>query len=139
MGASCTKRVPKKGHKYPTLVYQLGARRPPFVGEDRTAETFCDVFDILGSERSLAIRLVASDMWRAFISVVQDYARNADRIDVGRVIETGCAAVHHGNPGALRPPWMSEAIYALVAALWSVPDLRIEARIRSEYDGPGWT
>ena len=29
-------------------------------------------------------------------------------------------------------PWMSEAIYALVAALWFVPDRRIEAQIRSE-------
>jgi len=72
----------KKGQKYLTLVYQLdaGARRLLFVGKDRTAETFRDFFDILGGERCLAIRFVASDMWRAFISVVQDHAKNAVHI-----------------------------------------------------------
>jgi transposase len=62
----------KVGQKYLTLVYQidLGCRRLLWIGENRTAKTFNRFFDMLGEERSKALEFIASDMWKAFLSVV---------------------------------------------------------------------
>jgi hypothetical protein len=46
------------------------------VARDRTAQSFHAFFDMLGEARSRAINFVASDMWRAFFSVVSE--RNHD-------------------------------------------------------------
>jgi len=63
----------KKGHKYLTLVYQLdhGHRRLLHVARERTAKSFHSFFDMLGEERAKQILFVASDMWKAFLSVVR--------------------------------------------------------------------
>jgi transposase len=63
----------KKGHKYLTLVYQIdhNRRRLLHIARQRTASSFNGFFDMLGEERSRAICFVASDMWKAFLSVVR--------------------------------------------------------------------
>lgn len=63
----------KKGHKYLTLVYQIdhGCRRLLHIAKDRQKKSFATFFDMLGEERSKQIAFVASDMWRAFLTVVQ--------------------------------------------------------------------
>ena len=63
----------KKRHKYLTLVYQLdhGRRRLLHIARDRTAKSFEGFFDMLGEARTKAIVFVASDMWKAFLSVVR--------------------------------------------------------------------
>jgi len=72
----------KKRHKYLTLVYQIdhGCRRLLHIARDRRATSFQSFFDMLGEERTKAIRFVASDMWKAFLKVVR--ARCSDALHV---------------------------------------------------------
>ena len=61
----------KKGHKYLTVVYQIdhGIKRLLWIGRDRTKATFNGFFDWLGEERATGLRFIATDMWRAFLTV----------------------------------------------------------------------
>lgn len=63
----------KKGHKYLTLVYQIDhhRRRLLHIARERTAASFHTFFDMLGEKRAGQILFVASDMWKAFRSVVR--------------------------------------------------------------------
>jgi len=72
----------KKGHKYLTVVYQIdhGTKRLLWIGRDRTMATFNGFFDWLGKERITSIRFIASDMWRAFLTVSAKRAPTAMRI-----------------------------------------------------------
>lgn len=64
----------RSGHKYLTLVYQIdaGSRRLLWIGKERTMESFHKFFDLLGDERSTAIRFVCSDMWKAYLRVIAE-------------------------------------------------------------------
>ena len=66
----------QKGHKYLTLVYQLdaGRRRLLWVGRERKIETLAGFFDWFGEERSGRLRVVCSDMWKAYLRVVAERA-----------------------------------------------------------------
>ena len=98
----------KKGHKYLTLVYQLdhGCRRLLFVAQRRTAESFNAFFDMLGEARSEAIAFVASDMWRAFLSVVRKRCSVAmhvlDRFHVAQLLSKAIDNVRRDEVRALR-------------------------------------
>jgi transposase len=63
----------RKGQVYFTMVYQIdnGCRRLLWIGRDRTAATFRTFFDELG-DRSKSIRFIATDMWKAFVSVAKE-------------------------------------------------------------------
>lgn len=63
----------KKGQKYLTLVYQIdhGCRRLLHIAKDRRGSSFNTFFDMLGEARTKTIAFVASDMWKAFISVAR--------------------------------------------------------------------
>ncbi len=69
----------QKGHKYLTLVYQLdaGRRRLLWVGRERKIETLAGFFDWFGEERSGRLRVVCSDMWKAYLRVVAERAQAA--------------------------------------------------------------
>lgn len=98
----------KKGHKYLTLVYQLdhGSRRLLHVARDRTAASFNGFFDMLGEERSKAIVFVASDMWKAFLSVVRRRCSTAihvlDRFHVMQLLSKAIDTVRREEVRALR-------------------------------------
>ena len=66
----------QKGHKYLTLVYQLdaGRRRLLGVGRARKIETLAGFFDWFGEARSGRLRVVCSDMWKAYLRVVAERA-----------------------------------------------------------------
>jgi len=68
-----------KGHQYLTLVYQIdqGTRRLLFAEEDRKAKTLLRFFHDFGQERTARLQFVCSDMWRAYIKVIQKKAPNA--------------------------------------------------------------
>ncbi len=72
----------KKGHKYLTVAYQIdhGTKRLLWIGRDRTMATFNGFFDWLGKERTSSIRFIATDMWRAFLTVSAKRAPTAMRI-----------------------------------------------------------
>lgn len=68
-----------RGHHYLTLVYQIndGCKRLLWLGKDRTEESFGKFFDTLGDARCAAIRFVCSDMWKLYLNVIADRARQA--------------------------------------------------------------
>jgi transposase len=69
----------KKGHKYLTLVYEIGTqrRRLLWIGKERTQATFHKFFDLIGKTRSHSIEFVCSDMWKAYLNVIAKRAPNA--------------------------------------------------------------
>jgi transposase len=98
----------KKRHKYMTLVYQLdhGRRRLLHIAETRTARAFHGFFDMLGEERSGRILFVASDMWRAFLSVVRARCSSAthvlDRFHVMQLLSKAIDKVRRDEVHSLR-------------------------------------
>ena len=72
----------KKGHTYITLVYQIdeNCKRLLWIGQDRTMETLRGFFDWLGAEKSASLKFVASDMWKAYLTVIAEKASQAIHI-----------------------------------------------------------
>jgi transposase len=68
-----------KGHKYPTLVYQIdeGCRRLLWIGRDRTKATLRKFFRMFGETRTQALQFVVSDMWKSYLDVVKEKAGQA--------------------------------------------------------------
>jgi len=66
----------KYGQTYLTLVYQIDVdvRRLIWIGEERTRKTLHAFFDWLGEERIAALRFICSDMWKAYLTVIQQRA-----------------------------------------------------------------
>lgn len=67
----------QKGHSYITLVYQIdeGMRRLLWIGKDRTKETIEGFFNEMSckSDGFLSrIKVVCSDMWKAYLTVFHD-------------------------------------------------------------------
>lgn len=71
-----------RGHKYLTLVYQIneGCVRLLWIGKDRSAKTLLRFFRFLGTERSLQLRYVCSDMWKPYLKVIARKAVQAVHI-----------------------------------------------------------
>ena len=67
------------GHKYLTVVYQIdeGARRLLWVGKERTEQSFRGFFAMFGKTRAKALRFVASDMWKPYLTVIAELAGQA--------------------------------------------------------------
>ena len=68
-----------KGHKYLTLVYQigLGVTRLLWVGRERTIESFQGVFTVIGDELASKIVFVCSDMWEPYLKVIRERCSEA--------------------------------------------------------------
>ena len=70
------------GHKYMTLVYQIdkGSRRLLWVGKDRTKKTLRRFFaDMWNLDRKLRknIKVVCTDMWKAYLQVLKEKVPDA--------------------------------------------------------------
>ena len=72
----------QSGHRYLTLVYQLdaGCRRLLWVGQERKITTLESFFGWFGEERSARLQGVCSDMWKAYLRVVQEQASQARHV-----------------------------------------------------------
>jgi len=74
-----------QGHKYMTLVYQIdkGSRRLIWVGKDRTKKTlrrfYADMWHLDRKFRK-GVKVVCSDMWKAYLSVIKE--KTPDAINV---------------------------------------------------------
>jgi len=70
------------GHKYLTLVYQIDKNcvRLLWVGKDRTVKTLLKFFRKFGSDWALQLKHICSDMWRAYIKVIEKKASQAIHI-----------------------------------------------------------
>jgi len=68
-----------KGHNYVTLVYQIdeGCRRLLFVTPKRTVKSLLRFFRMIGTELSMKIKYVCSDMWKPYLKVIAKKAPNA--------------------------------------------------------------
>ncbi|MES0447319.1 MAG: ISL3 family transposase [Desulfobacterales bacterium] len=64
----------RDGQKYLTLVYQIDhhCRRLLWIGKERKKKTLHDFFDFFGKDRCQRIKFVCSDMWQAYISVINE-------------------------------------------------------------------
>lgn len=71
-----------KGHKYLTVVYQIDAacRRLLWIGNERKEATLEAFFAWFGTPRTEALRFVCSDMWKPYLNIIAQYARNAINI-----------------------------------------------------------
>jgi transposase len=69
----------QKGHKYLTLVYQIeqDSKRLLWVGVERTEQTVRGFFEMLGEQRSAALRFICSDMWKPYLKVIAQKAGQA--------------------------------------------------------------
>jgi len=69
----------RKGHKYLTLVYQIqeGCKRLLYIGAERTEKSLRGFFDLFGTVRAAALRFICSDMWRPYLTVIAERARQA--------------------------------------------------------------
>jgi len=75
-----------KGHKYPTLVYQidLDVTRLLWVGKERTIESFQGFFTTIGDEVASKIVFVCSDMWEPYLKVIRE--RSAPRLSISSIV-----------------------------------------------------
>jgi transposase len=91
-----------KGHKYPTLVYQidLGRTRLLWIGKERTVKTFKEFLAMIGPEVPAEIEFVCSDMWKPYLGVIREKCSQAlnilDRFQivakVNQALDDICAA-----------------------------------------------
>ena len=71
-----------KGHKYLTLVYQIdqGLKRLLWCGEGRSIKSLSDFFEMFGKENASKLKFVCSDLWKPYLKVVKQKAKNAVHI-----------------------------------------------------------
>ena len=69
----------RKGHEYLTLVYQINedCRRLLWVGKDRKEKTLQRFFQWFGEHRSQQLIFVCSDMWKPYLKVIREKAKQA--------------------------------------------------------------
>jgi len=69
----------QRGHRYLTLVYQIDThcKRLLWVGKERKLKTLLGFFRWFGKERSVALKFVASDMWKPYLRVIAKKAGQA--------------------------------------------------------------
>ena len=62
-----------------TLVYQIndGMKRLLFVTENREEKSLRKFFHWFGKERSAGVLFICSDMWKPYLNVIAEYAKNA--------------------------------------------------------------
>lgn len=70
------------GHKYLTLVYQIdsGITRLLWMAKERTEKTLSDFFNFLGETATNGLKFICSDMWKPYLKVIKNRAKNATHI-----------------------------------------------------------
>lgn len=95
--------------KFLTLVYQIneGMKRLLFVSEAREEKSLRKFFLWLGKERSDQIRFVCSDMWKPYLNVIAERAKNAlnilDRYHIASKMNKALDEVRAKETRALSP------------------------------------
>ena len=73
----------KKGHKYLTVVYDItkgGEKKLLYVAKDRNAESLDGFFDKIGPKACKSIKHVCSDMWPAYLKVINEKIPHANHV-----------------------------------------------------------
>lgn len=90
-----------------TLVYQIDnhCKRLLWCGEKRTEKTITAFFDWFGSDRSLNLRFVCSDMWKPYLKLIAERASNAlnilDRFHIAQKLNEAIDDVRASETKAL--------------------------------------
>ena len=90
-----------------TLVYQIDnhCKRLLWCGEKRTEKTITSFFDWFGEERSLALKFVCSDMWKPYLKLIAQRAKNAlnilDRFHIAQKLNKAIDNVRASETKAL--------------------------------------
>lgn len=97
-----------RGHKYLTLVYDLGSRtkRLLYISKERTEQSLHGFFDQLGRVGSEALRFVCSDMWKPYLTVIAQRAKQAvnvlDRFHIMKKFNEGIDEVRRREAEQMR-------------------------------------
>ena len=106
----------QKGHKYLTLVYQIdaGCKRLLWIGEDRTAKTLLQFFQMLGQEDSSGLKFVCSDMWKPYLQVIAKKAGQAihvlDRFHIMQKMNKAIDEVRAGEARQMKADGYEEVL-----------------------------
>ncbi len=106
----------QKGHKYLTLVYQIdaGCKRLLWIGEDRTAKTLQQFFQMLGQEDSSGLKFVCSDMWKPYLQVIAQKAGQAihvlDRFHIMQKMNKAIDEVRAGEARQMKADGYEEVL-----------------------------
>jgi transposase len=98
----------RKGHKYMSLVYDIGAgsKRLLWIGEERTKASIKQFFSWFGPERCARIRYVCSDMWRPYLDAIRRFLPNAlnvlDRFHIVRKLKEAIDQTRRAEAAELR-------------------------------------
>jgi transposase len=98
----------QKRHEYVTVVSDLEKQRVLHIGDSRGTAPLAAYFERIGPEGCAALRVVAMDMWRAYIKATRDHVPGADekivfdRFHVARQINEGVNHVRKQEHRALR-------------------------------------
>jgi transposase len=126
-----------KGHKYPTLVYQidLGVTRLLWAGKERTIESFQGFFTAIGEEITSKIVFVCSDIWEPYLKVIREKCSEAlhilDRFHIVAKTNKALDEVRAGESRRMasegRTPLLKKSRWLL---LKREENLKIEQRFR---------
>lgn len=90
-----------------TLVYQIDnhCKRLLWCEEERTLKTINAFFDWFGSERSLLLQFICTDMWKPFLTTIAKRAKNAlnilDRFHISQKLSKAIDKVRAGETRTL--------------------------------------
>lgn len=121
----------RKHHKYVTIVIDHITGRVVWAREGKNADTLKAFFDELGSKRCAQIEAVTIDMSQAYISAVEESAKNAriifDRFHVQKLVQEALDEVRRAEVRAVTDPEERKALkrtrFALQKASWNLTTL----------------
>ena len=121
----------RKHHKYVTIVVDHTTGRVVWAREGKNADTLRSFFAELGPERSDLVQAVTIDMSQAYISAVEESARNAriifDRFHVQRLVQDALDEVRRAEVRAVLDPEMRRGLkhtrFALLKNPWNLSAL----------------
>lgn len=94
--------------KCATVVYQIDNQRKRllYIAEKRTKESMNGFFDWFGADRSLKIKFVCTDMWKAFLTAAKERVPNAlnilDRFHIVKKLNEAIDKVRSNESKALK-------------------------------------
>jgi transposase len=113
----------RRGHKYLTLVYQIdgSAKRLLYIAKGRTKASLRGFFKILTKAQKASIEFVASDMCRAYVTVIRQQLKQAihvlDRFHIVKMIHTALDKVRAAEVRQLKAEGYEPV---LTNARWSI-------------------
>lgn len=118
----------RKHHKYVTIVIDHVTGRVVWAREGKNADTLKAFFEELGSKRAERIEAVTIDMSQAYISAVQESAKNAriifDRFHVQKLVHEALDEVRRAEVRAVTDPEERKALkrtrFALLKSPWNL-------------------